>query len=508
MALATKLLRGSGVTLIEHALKLALMFVITPLMIHHLGERDYGTWLLALAIVAYLRLLDLGLSFSGARFLGKAIGAGDRESYRDLVATLTWLFRWIGLGALAVAGLAWWLIPLWMEESATRETVRWLVLGFGFLTAINFWTAIFETVLKSHVRYDLIGIASLGQSAIQGALILWALLSGHGLATLFTIFLATDLGYRGLLVVFARRLDPSISLSLFRSARPTRIRPLLRYSVTAMATSTSQGLRNGIDPLVIERVASVSAIPAYSIGARFLSVFTDLVNAIFGGNFVAAFSQLHGRGETHALKKNFLASIRHCSAIAALGGGALLIYGPAFIERWVGPDFSRSATVLFILTPATVLSLAQYPIWGFFYSQDRQHWLAGIMLAGGIFNVILSFSLAAWIGFFGVVWATLIEMSLVFGIIIPILVVRVTGIPWHRYLTAIARGLAPVALASLAVFWLMRNWIAPDYGRILALAVIQGIVILPLIWFLALESGERGKVIAALPRRTHPSSER
>ena len=498
MALSSKLIRGSTVNLAEHGLKLGLMFVITPLMIKHLGEKDYGIWLLALAIIGWLRLLDLGISFSGTRFLGRALGSENAEEYLSLTKTLTWLFNWIGLASLILTAAICLALPIWISDPSLLGKVRWLILGFGISTGLRFWTRIFEVVLKSHVRYDLIGIASIIKSALQGGLIIYFLLTGHGLVTLLILFIATDVLDQGILILFARRVHPETKIS-FRPGNADGIKPLLRYSATAMVTSSGHNLRSGIDPLIIAHVSTVAAVPVYSVGARFLTVFSDIINAIFGGNFLAAFSQLHGRDDQALLTKSFLSSIRHSAAIAVLGGSALLIYGPAFIDRWVGPAFGDSAIVLLILTPPTVLALMQYPIWGFFYSQNKQHWLAALTFGGGLFNVALSLILAQRIGFFGVVWATLIEMSIGFGILVPIMVSRVCGIPFWQYLKPMTLSSIKIAAASTAYFFLIRPFISPDYFRLSLLGIGHLAVVFPVFLFFIFSGEERMHLREAVP---------
>lgn len=469
------------------------MFFTTPLMIHSLGKDDYGTWLLALAIVAYFRLLDLGVSFAGSRFLGTALGADNREEYRSLVCKLFRLYTRIGLTALALTALAVWALPLFIGDPHMASTIRVLVAGFGVATALRFFTRIFEVILKSHIRYDLIGITSILKTILQAGLVIGLLLAGYGLMTLLIAHILVDVLDQLLLVFFARRVEADLRL---RGSCDGEVRTgeLLRYSATAMVTCGGQSLRQGIDPLIITHVSGVATLPQYNVGTRFLGVFTDVVNAIFGGNFIAAFSQLQGRGDTEALKERFLQAIRFSTVVATLGGCGLMMFGPAFIERWVGPDFAVSGTVLLILTPVTTLSLCQYPVWSLFYSQNKQHWLAIFTTVSGIFNLALSFYLAWRIGWMGVVWATCVEMALAFGLVTPWLVTRVHTIPLKRYFWQIFVPGMKVTLAS-ATYWLaVRSHTLPAYDRLFVLGFGYIAVILTVIWLLVLTRSERNKL--------------
>ena len=493
LSLFAKLIRGASVNVLEHGLKVLVMFVTTPLMISSLGKEDYGTWLLAIAIIAYFRLLDLGVSFAGSRFLGIALGTEDREEYRSLARTLFRLYFRIGLATLVLTSIAVWALPLFIVDSDMAATVRILVAGFGVATALRFFTRIFEVILKSHVRYDLIGISSILKTILQAGLVIGLLLSGHGVITLLVAHILVDVIDQMLLVFFARRVEAGLRLQ-GPCGGEVGTGELLRYSATAMATSAGHSLRQGIDPFIITNVSGVAALPQYSVGIRFLSVFTDVVNAIFGGNFIAAFSQLRGRGDLGILNERFLQSIRYSTVVATLGGCGLMMFGPAFIVRWVGSDFIVSGKVLWILTPMTVLSLCQYPVWSLFYSQNKQHWLAVFTMAAGILNLSLSFYLALRIGWMGVVWATCAEMALAFGVGTPLLVTRVCAISIQRYFLQILIPGVKITAASAAYWLTARSLVLPAYDRLLLLGCGYLAFISLAIWFFVLTAYERAEV--------------
>jgi O-antigen/teichoic acid export membrane protein len=504
MSLATKLIRGSSVTLLEHVVKIAAMFVTTPLMVVHLGKEAYGTWIVALTIIGYLRLFDLGVSFSGNRFLARALGAGDEAQYHHLVDSLIYLYQRIALLALATTLLLSLALPPFLPDESFLGATRWLVLGLGLTTALRFWTRIYEVVLKSHLRYDQIGLATLAKTIVQALLVIVALKQGRGLNSLLLVYVLSDVLDQVLLVVFSRRILPVGVLPRFK--RPGDLPALARYSVSAVMATLGNQLRQGVDPLVIGHFSGLAQVSSYSIGSRFLTLFTDLVNAAFGGNFVAAFSQLDGRNDPASLTRNFLTTLKFSSTVAVFGGAAIAIFGPTFIARWVGPTFTDATRVLLLLSAPTTLMLMQYPVWGFFYSQNRQHWLAFTALAGGAFNLIFSIALVLQIGFIGVVWATVVELTLAFGIIVPVLVSRFCKIPIHRYYWDLLRPVLPYLLYAWAFHSLATFVLVPEYPRLILLGLVYCAGAVPLFWFLTLAPEERAKVASRFLKKRKPAS--
>ncbi len=499
MSLARKLIRGSSVNLIEQVVKIVAMFVTTPLMVAQLGKEAYGTWIVALTIIGYLRLLDLGVSFSGNRFLARALGAGDQVEYGRLVTSFVFLYQRIALIALAVTLALSLAIPPFLSDDSFLHATRWLVLGLGLVTTLRFWTRIYEVVLKSHLRYDLIGWSSIVRTILQAIFVILALTQGYGLEALLLVYIATDVLDQILLMLFSRRIVPRAIRPVL--ARPAGLPELARYSATSVMASVGNQLRQGIDPLVIGHFAGLGLVPAYSIGNRFLTLFGDFINSVFGGNFVAAFSQLDGRKDPEALVRNFLTTLRFSCAVAAFGGVSIAVFGPPFIARWVGPTFSDANLVLYILAGPTTLMMMQYPVWSFFYSQNRQHWLAAVALGGGAFNAILSIALVLRIGFLGAAWGTAIELTIVFGLIVPVLVSRFCGISLFRYLFAILKPALPYLLYGWSVHHFCRDLLLPEYPR-LALAIsLYLLAAAPIFWWLTLVEAERARLFGRLLKK-------
>lgn len=500
MSIANKLLRGSAISLVDQAMKIVVMFITTPLMVRHLGEHDYGLWLVAMAVIGYLQLLDLGVSFSGTRFLGQAIGSGNADHYNESIQTLNYLFNRIALATVAITLLLSLVLPAWLAPDSLIGQVRWVLLALGLAIAVRFLTRIFEVVLKSHLRYDLLGFIAIVKTVVQGFCLVYFLSHGYGLKALLAIFIFTDLIDRSLLYYFSRSVDRETRLAIVLK-KPGQLSPFLRYSASAMMASLGQHLRNGVDPLIIGHFSGLHLVPVYSIGARFLSLFTDVINAIFGGNFVAAFSQLDGRNDREGLVRNFLKTTRFSSAFAALGGGAIALFGPSFIDRWIGSSFVDSGSVLLILVAPTCLMLAQYPVWGFFYSQNKQHWLAIVTLAGGAFNAVLSVILALKIGFFGVVWATFVEFLLVFGMVVPWLISRICGGSLFQFWTHLLRHSLPFVAFAVGFYFLLGPQVVPDYLRLILLAIAYGALSLPLLLIVTFAPEDRELLFSRFRRR-------
>jgi len=449
MSLKAKLVRGSIINLLDHVLKIAVIFITTPLMIEKLGEHNYGIWLVALTIIGYLRLLDLGLSFTGSRFLSQAVGSDNANDFDKHQTNLCFLFSRIAVVSLVLTFAITALPAILPRALPDLNEAKWILFSLGIATSVRFLTAIYTVILKSHLRYDLLGYSSIARTAIQGVVVATLLLMGFSLPALAIAYIVTDLLDQLIVLLFAKGVHTR-PINLFPS-KCYDLRPMLRYGTTAMLATVGHQLRTGIDPLIIGKVLGIASVPAFSLGTRFLHLFTDVINSLFGGNLLAAFSQLDGRNDAASLAKAFLDSTRLCTAIAVAGGGALFLFTPSFIHLWIGPAFAVSGTVSSILTIPTALMLAQYPASSLLFSKDQHNWMTFIAIGGGALNAILSVVLVFKTGILGPAIATAVELILFQGVLIAILAAKITSVPLPKYLFAMLRNALPYLTVALLI---------------------------------------------------------
>src|ERR1044071_6577994 len=79
-------------------------FILTPFILHSLGNTGYGLWTLILSLTGYFGLLDLGIRSSVGRFVGRHVALNDEENVNRTVSSA---FAILGSGGtLALLGTA------------------------------------------------------------------------------------------------------------------------------------------------------------------------------------------------------------------------------------------------------------------------------------------------------------------------------------------------------------------------------------------------------------------
>ena len=499
MSLVSKVFRGSALNAADLVVRMAVMFLMTPFMVSQLGMEGFGTWVVLTTAISFLDLLDGGVTLSGTRFLARIIGRADDHAFVKTAGTLAWLYRRIGWLCLIGTGVLI-LIAGWILEDATRLVeARQVLAVLGCSLALRFFLRIHLVVLKSHVRYDLIVVSGLAKLVLQTCLIVALLLNGHGLFMLALAQIGSDIFDQVLVVFFSRRTHP-----FDRLRKPDRniLKDVLSYSFTIFLNTLGQFFRSRLDPLVLSMTSGVATVPVYNTGMRLLTLFGDLMNAIIGGPLLSGFCQVEGSSGIDSLRIRFLQSMRFSVPLATVGAMGLCIYGPHFVERWMGTAFIESGTVLRILVGAFALWLMQLPSTSALLALDRHQFVMKATLVAGAFNLVVSLILAWTIGFYGVVIATALEMYLFYGFIVPLVLVRELKLRFREYyLQAIASPALRIGLPLGLYGFLTHQWLAADYPRLFGLASGFSMVALLSFWGINLTSAERQKFLQSFRRR-------
>lgn len=496
MSLTRKILRGSTLNLVDHAVKTASMLVLTPFMVASLGMEAYGIWLLLTAAVSFLNLLDGGVTLSGTRYLARALGKTDGEEDRgNVVGTLRWLYQRIGLLCLLATGGLVAALPAFLKDPAWLDTGRWVVLALGGGAALRFFLRIHLVILKSHLRYDLIVAASLVKVLLQTALLLTLLARGHGLTSLALAQLSTEVVDQLLVVLFSRR---AASTNL-RHAKPSRdlMKELLGCSAVVLLNVGSHQLRGRVPPFVLTSYVGLASVPVFSMGQRLIAMFSEIINTALGGLLLAGFSQMEGRGGLDAVRAKFLLSLRFCVPLVLFVSTGMAVLGPAFLQRWLGPGFEESGGVLRMLLVPYAVWLMQYPVESLFLSLNQYHRITTLTASAGLANLGLSIWLASFMGMNGVVWAACVEMTLFYGIGVPWMTSRLIQTSLADYYALLLLPLAKLAPVALTFALAAGLFVKPDYTLLISLGAVLAALFILSIYGLILTPEER----AALRRR-------
>jgi O-antigen/teichoic acid export membrane protein len=489
-----------------YALAVVSGVVVTPIVFDALGREAYGVWAFILSSVFLLGLLDLGVGPSIVRFTAEARGRGadaeiDALASAGLAVYLTIGTVSVAIGAAFVAVLPYLIdMPDGLVEQA-RIAAALVVAGL----ALRLPLGLFGNLLVGRQRTDLVNLGNIASTALY-ALLAAVLMSLDGdIVTIASIALAATVVRLGVPLLVLRRELPELRVRPRHVSREN-VTALLRFSVPNFAIHVAAKVGFSTDLIVAGIVLGAGEAGVYAIPAALFGIATGLATA-GPALLYPAFAELHGAGDAKRQSALAAGAIRISVALVALVALPLILIPDALIRSWIGSSLPGSVAVASILGIVMVVHQPGFVLSQLLMARGAQARLAIVMLAAVAVNVVLSLTLAATVGLWGVAAATLIADSAASLVAVPLLVRHELGIPLRVLAVAAARPLAPAVLVGVPVLAGLSHVMDPESLIELAVVGMAWVVLGGLaIWRFGFAPGERVAVRARLLARRRGSA--
>jgi len=408
-------------------------FVLTPIVVHSLGNTGYGLWTLVVSVTGYFGLLDLGVRSSVGRFVTRYLALGDDANVNR---TTTTAFAILGAGGL-LAFIATILIAAFFFGSfriqpqyTTAARIALVLTGLNMACILPL--GVFSALLFAQERFDVVsGITIVGELG-RAALVVWFLRHGYGLVALAVITLAIMLAEYGAMAVSAKALYRPLKIRLSYLDWAAG-RELFGFSIYRFIWIVANQLIFYSDAVVIGIFLGPGAITPYAIAGSLINYGRNIVSLVTDTLYPVA-ARMDAQRDVAGLQQLLVLGTRMALLLTLPLCLGFLFLGRQFIVLWMGDAYVGSALVLTILTIPQFGSMSQYASALVLAGMARHRPFAYFALAEGLANLILSVILVRRIGIIGVAWGTVIPNLVVSSIVVPLYTLRVLGIGVKDYL--------------------------------------------------------------------------
>lgn len=468
-----RILVNSGSNVLVMFVKLALTFIMAPILVSNLGNYDYGLWEMLGAVIGYMGMLDLGIKPAISRFTAQHRARGEYKEHQLMFSSAFLFMLLVGL-LLASTFFVWGMwFPETLAPSDATDTQRYtflcLVLAAQFLFIFPGFVA--DSTLEGLQKYHIKNTITLINSLIGSAFIYCLITPENGLVLLAAIN-ATGMSIKYVIYFILLRSSNNGALRPFGArASFTRLRELLIFGGKSLIQGISTRIENATDSLVIGSILGPAMVPFYSIPANLVGQirgFTWQLTHVF----MPVFSELSANKEQQKIVKVYLTASRLTVATVILMSAGVMLLGADFIGLWMGAEYAKDAQLLIIIL-VTFTSLPMLnPFASRYLTAINQH---GIFAKWGpvsaAINLGLSIPLAYSYGIVGVALGSLIPV----GIFVSIYLCRcckMLEISVLQYINHCLIPLLPALLAMLLITLVCKNmWSVDSYGVLITIAM-------------------------------------
>ena len=401
------------------------VFVVVPVVLHHLGSERYGVFATITAIAGLVGWADLGIGNGVVTEVAAAEGRGDSTSAGKLVSTAFFALLGLSLALAALFAALYSFVP-WdsifnvSEDAADGVGEAAAAFALGTLVALPL-----GVVQRAEFGMQETFVASAWQALGSLLTLVGVILAAVADASLPYFVLAVAaapalaLAGNGVDLFFRRRpwLRPSL-----RHVDPNTARLLLRVGLIFFVIQISMAVAYESDALVLAQILGPAAVTTYSVTMRVFLVVIALVGFVLAPLW-PAYGEAISRGDAEWVRRTLRRAVRGGLLLSVSGAALLTVLAPPFIQAWAGfrPPFSlvlAAAIWIVVLNMGSILSV--------FLNGARvirsQMVLALLMMAS---NLGLSIAFTRWFGISGVIWGSIAAESGVVVVISVVIVPRV-----------------------------------------------------------------------------------
>jgi O-antigen/teichoic acid export membrane protein len=421
-------------------------FVVTPFLIHRLGDTVYGLWILIGSLSSYFGLLDLGVRASVGRYAAYHRAKGDRAALNATVSTSLAISSAVGLLVLAAtAGVVWIFFGSFDVPAGQVPAVRLALVLVCVNLAVSFPLNIFDGTLWAAQRFDLLNGVDIPATGLRVALTYYAVEEGYGLVGLAVLTLGITLASGLIKVWLSYREDPGLRIHPALVSRGSA-RELFGFGLCTFAITLTRMTRAQMSPFLIGSLLGLSMVTVYSLAKRLFD-YADRVVGSATGVVAPAATALHAQDHHDRQRALFIEGGRYCTAFSLFFLTAFALLGKPFFLLWVGPKLSSAATLLLIVTAGECLPLSQAITGSMLMGMGRLKvltWLYVVELSVGL---PAAAALAGPWGLVGICLALAATGTAFRGFAVMVYGCRVAGVPLSDYF--VRSLLPPVLLAIL-----------------------------------------------------------
>jgi len=316
--------------------------VVMPMLIRRLGTARFGIWALAVSLIEYLWLIDLGFRPATVKFSAEFRALGQIDQLNSLINTS---LGYCLLAGAFILGISWPNVGLiarllHIDDPAFQFLVR--VVGLSWAGGLVFNT--FAAVLEGFQRFDLSNRVSIVVTLMRGSVSLGLVLAGYGLREMAVVLLVSQSTGYVMTYFYCRGIYPELRISP-RLVSLSMARRILAYARQIVSGIVGSRISFAALPSLVAHFKPVQYVTYYTQTQRMMEYAADAISRVAMVTSPRV-SDWHARGYRQEIVDLACLANRYCLTVWGLLASYLFIYGGNLCRVWINQEFGDRAAIL------------------------------------------------------------------------------------------------------------------------------------------------------------------
>ncbi len=490
---------GAILSYLSTATNAIVQLIYVPLLLLFLTKQQYGLYQLMGSMIAYLSIMDFGLSNTTTRYLARALVLKDSEQQTKVISSSIKIYSWISIVLVLFGSIGYFLIsPIYSNTLTAQEliTAKHIFLVLLFNIAVFIPSNIFVAIINSHEKFIFLRGINLLKIILQPCLACAVLALKADVLYLVYVQTFFTLAVIALNYWYCRfKLHITFAIGM---ADKILIKEITGFSVFVFLHALMDQIYWRSGQLILGAISGTTAVAFYSIAMQ-LSLFAVFTPTIMSNVFLPSLSQIALQDKDLTRMNQIFCKLGRLQfmLISLLFGGFIFL-GQTFITLWVGPGYEICYWVAIIIMGGYILDVTQNVGIAILQALKKHAFRAYVYTTMAILNIGLSIWLGKNYGEVGCACSTTFCLLLGSGLAINWYYHHI-GIDLKTFFSNLLQLCFPIVLAIFAMWSLQQIWpVSVTWNSFIIHGIAFVFIYSSIIWILGLNKYEKNLILSPI----------
>ena len=371
-------------------------FLYTPILLKHLGQSEHGLYALAVSIIGYLSVLDMGFGNAMVRYVSKSKASPEKLDESEINGMFLLLYIIIGIVSLIIGFILVGNVSTIFKALTPDELskARVIMIILVCTVSVSFPLSIFSSYALASEKFKYLKTMALIKTLIVPLTMLPLLYLGHKAISLVIVTSSYTLLFHFITIFYCLKvLKMKIKFEVHNTDKKL-LKEILVYSFFIFLNLIVDNIYTNTDQVILGNVTGTIAVSIYAVAARVSQINTSFSTTISGLFFPKITKTLEEKDGSKKVSNIFIKVSRIQLYIMALILFGFIVFGKQFILLWVGEGYISAYYILLLLMIPAIIPLTQNIGISILQAKNKHKFRSVLYICIAVLNIAISIPLA------------------------------------------------------------------------------------------------------------------
>lgn len=393
-------------------------FIYIKLLLSIIGQSEYGLYQIVASLIAYLKIMQSGLSVGVSRFYCVYRASNDKKNMENTLAIAQRIFYILSVIVFFLGIVLIFVVKEFYKSSFTPMELYESQIMMGILIVnmiVDINNIVYVVSITAEEKFTFLKVMDLLSVLVQPVVVLLVLYRIPYASVIVVIQLIINIVFSSIRKRYAmKKLNTTIK---YHDNDKELTRSLINFSVITILALIADQIFWKADQLILGKMYGTAIVAVYSVGCQIYTNYMHFSTSI-SNVFMPKISKLYGDGsDMRPLSDLFVKIGRIQFLILGMVLIVFVLFGNEFINLWVGTGYTDAYIVAVVVMLAFTIDLVQNIGLTILQVANKYGFRAKMYFIIAILNIVSTVILAKVYGSVGAAISTAVSMVIGSGFI-------------------------------------------------------------------------------------------